>query len=121
MIITLNLLAGIDGHAAGTLGLGVFAADQLPLDQELPIDLFQRADVDVNQLAGELAGAVQRGDAVAEDSADLVAVAVGGSGDEGKVGQVARQANAAADDDVGLRAGAAQPFAARLCQFLRGP
>ena len=46
--------------------------------------------------------------------ADLVAVALGRPGDEREVGQVARQADAAADDDVGLRAGAAEPFAARL-------
>ena len=50
-----DLLARIDGDAARALGLGMLAADQLPLDEELAVDLFQRADVDVDQLAGELA------------------------------------------------------------------
>ena len=46
-----DLLARVDGHAAGALGLGMLAADELPLDQELAVDRFQRADVDVDQLA----------------------------------------------------------------------
>ena len=99
---------------AGTFGIGVFAADELAFDEELAVDGFQRADVDVDQLAGELALLVQLFDAAAEDLADLGAVGVGRAGDEREVGQVASQADAAADDDVGLRAGAAQPFAAGL-------
>ncbi len=99
-------------HGAGALGLGVLAADELPLDEELPIDRFQLADVDVDQLAGELALLVQLFDAAAEDLADFGAVGVGRPGDEREIGQVAGQANAAADDDVGFRAGAPQPFAA---------
>ena len=50
-----DLLARIDDDAAGALGVGMLAADELPLDEELPVDGFQRADVDVDQLAGELA------------------------------------------------------------------
>ena len=42
----------------------------------------------------------------------LGAVLRRGPADEGEVGQIPRQADAAADDDVGLRAGAAQPLAA---------
>ena len=47
-----------------------------------------------------------------QDLLDLRAVLGRGPADEGKVGQVAGQADAAADDDVGLGPGAAQPFAA---------
>ena len=70
--------------AAGAFGLGMLAADELPLDQELPIDGFQRADVDVDQLAGELALLVQRLDAAAQDLADLGAVGVGRARMNGK-------------------------------------
>ena len=107
-----HLLALVDDHGPGAFGIGMLAADELPLDQELPIDGFQRADVDVDQLAGELALLVQLLDPPAEDLADLGPVGVGRAGDERKVGQVARQPDAAADDDVRLGPGAAQPFAA---------
>ena len=43
---------------------------------------------------------------------DLGAVGLAGPADEGKLGQVASQANAAADDDVRFGARAPQPFAA---------
>ena len=33
-----DLLAAVDGHAAGAFALGVLAADELPLDQELAVD-----------------------------------------------------------------------------------
>ena len=42
-----DLLARIDDHAAGALRFGVFAADELPLDQKLPIEPVQIADVDI--------------------------------------------------------------------------
>ena len=46
-----DLLAAVDGHAAGPFALGVLAADQLPLDQELAVDALELVDVDVLQLA----------------------------------------------------------------------
>ncbi len=49
---------------------------------------------------------------------DLGAVLGRGPADEGEVGQVAGQADAAADDDVGLGPGAPQPFTARLGQVV---
>ena len=49
LIITLICSRWIDEHAAGAFGIGVFAADELPLDEELAVDGFQRADVDVDQ------------------------------------------------------------------------
>ena len=51
---------------------------------------------------------------VVEDALDLHAVLRRGPADEGKLGQVPRQADAAADDDVGLGAVAAKPFATGL-------
>ena len=68
--------------AAGAFGIGMLAADELPLDQELPIDGLQRADVDVNQLARELALGVEFLDPLAENLADLCPVRVGRPGDE---------------------------------------
>ncbi len=109
-----HLLALIDEHRAGAIGIGVLAADELAFDEELPVDCFQRADIDVDQLAREFALLVQLFDAAAEDLADLGTVGVGRARDKGEVGQIAGEADAAADDDVGLWAGAAQPFAAGL-------
>ena len=44
-----ELLAAVDGHGAGALALGVFAADQVPLDEELAIDFLQLRQIDVEQ------------------------------------------------------------------------
>ena len=52
MIIRLNFSSAVDGHGAGALALGVLAADQVPLDEELAIDPCQLVDVEVEQLAG---------------------------------------------------------------------
>ena len=104
-----DLLVAVDGHAAGALAFGMFAADQLPLDEELAVDALQLVDVDVLELARLL----HLQHAVAEHVLDLGAVGLAGAADEGKLGQVAGQADAAADDDVALGAGAPQPFAAR--------
>ncbi len=93
--------------------LGVLAADQLPLDEELPVEPVELADVDVQparcdacSLATCVAQRASRSRCGRLGVARLM---------NGKVGQVAGQADAAADDDVRLRAGAAQPFAARAC------
>ena len=109
-----DLLARIDGHAAGPLALGVFAADELPLDEELAVDAFQLADVDVDQLAGELARLVQLSIRSRRMLLDLGAVAVGGAAMNGKSARLRARRMRLLDDDVRLRAGAPQPFAARL-------
>ncbi len=114
-----HLLALIDQYGAGAFGIGVFAADELTFDEELSVYRFERADIDVNQLAGELALLVQFFDAVAKDFADLGPIGIGCTRDEGEIGQVAREADAATDDDIGFRAGTAQPLAAGLSEFLQ--
>ena len=70
--------------------------------------LLQLRHVDVQHVG--LAGDGQ--DALVQDLLDLGAVLRRGPADEGEVGQVAGQADAAADDDVGLGARAPQPLAA---------
>ena len=114
-----DLLARIDDHAAGAFGVGVFAADELPLDEELAVDLLQRADVDVDQLAGELgrrrAAFRSRSRRIWPISARSVSVA---RAMNGKSARLRARRMRLRDDDVGLRAGAAQPFAARLGQFV---
>ena len=37
-----DLLVRVDGNAAGPFGLGMLPANQLPLDQKLPVDAFER-------------------------------------------------------------------------------
>ena len=51
-----ELLGLVDGHGPAALALGVLAADQVPLDEELAIDAFQLVDGDVEQVAGGLDG-----------------------------------------------------------------
>ena len=112
-----ELLVAVDGHGAGALALGVLAADQVPLDEELAVDLLQLRQVDVEQVG--LGGDGQ--DPLVQDLLDLGAVLGRGPADEGEVGQVAGQADAAADDDVGLGPGAPQPFAAGAASGRRVP
>ena len=50
---------------------------------------------------------------------DLGLLAAAGAIGERKSGQIAGQANAAGDDDVGLRAAAAQPFATGMSQVIQ--
>ena len=58
-------------------------------------------------------------DPLVQDLLDPRAVLRRGAADEGEVGQVPRQADAAADDDVGLGAGAPQPLAAAVGQVVQ--
>src|SRR5262249_31302096 len=62
---------------------------------------------------------LQLGDALAELALDLGLLVGAGAVAEGEGGQVAREADAAGDDDVGLRTGAAQPLAARVGQAIQ--
>jgi hypothetical protein len=105
-----DLFIAGDGHAAGTFALGMFPADQLSLDQELSVDDLQVVDVDVLELARFL----HFEHAIAEDVLDLGAVLLRGTTDEGEFGQVARQADAAGNDDIAFGTAASKPLAARL-------
>ena len=42
-----DLLEPVDRDAPRSLGLGMLPADELPLDEELPVDLLELSDVDV--------------------------------------------------------------------------
>ena len=103
-----DLLLGIDGHATGALAVGVLAADELPLDEELAVDRLQPLDVEIE----EVVGAVDAENRLAQRAFDLGAVVRAGPANERISRKVAGQADAAANDNVGLRSGAAQPFAA---------
>src|SRR5262249_55207678 len=58
-------------------------------------------------------------DPFAQQPLDLGFLVGGGSIGEGESGQIARQPNAAGDDNVGLRAGATQPFATGMTQAIQ--
>src|SRR5262249_5069540 len=62
---------------------------------------------------------LELGDAIAEQRLDLVLLVGAGPVTERKSGQVPGQADAAGDNDVGLRAGAAQPFPAGVAQTIQ--
>ena len=99
-----DLLVRIDDHAAGPLGFGMFPADKLPLDEKLPIDAVQIADVHIRQLAGRFANFQN---AIAQNALDIGPILIAGAADERKFGQVAGQPNARAHHDIGLRAATA--------------
>ncbi len=92
--------AGVDDHRPGALAFGVFAADKVPFDEELPVDLFQLFHVEIEDfvLRNHFEYAIVQG------LFDVEPVLGRGAVDEGIIGQIPRQADAAADDDVRLRA-----------------
>src|SRR5262249_44510739 len=67
----------------------------------------------------ELGVQFQPGDALAQEGLDLGLLVAAGAVGERESGQVARQADAAGDDDVGLRPAAAQPFATGMSQAIQ--
>ena len=85
----------------------MLAADQLPLHKELPIQAVQAVDVDIEKLARLVQAAARTRAATLRFHAVLVA----GPADEREIRQIPGQADAAADDDVGLGARAPQPLA----------
>jgi hypothetical protein len=113
LIITLNCFVRIDQHAPRAFGVGQFAADQLPLDQKLAVDFVQRVDIDERDGIPFL-DAFQ---AFAHRTFDGRPVQSRAFPHERKIRHIAGQADAAADDDVRIGAGAAQPFAALPCEF----
>jgi hypothetical protein len=44
-----HLLHAIDGNASSPLRVGVLPADELPFDEELPVDFLEVAHIDVLQ------------------------------------------------------------------------
>ncbi len=70
---------------------------------------FEVVDVQIHQLFAVL---FDLDDLFAQQVLDLFAVLWRGPTDEGKLGQISREANAAADHDVGLGTGAPEPFTA---------
>ena len=106
-----DLFVAVDRDAAGSLAFGVLAADQLALDQKLTVDDLQLVDVEVLQFARLF----DSHHAIAQDRFDVAAIGRAGAADEGEIGQVSCQANAAGNDDVALGSGSPQPLAARSC------
>ncbi len=98
-----EFLTGVNGHRPSPFGLRVLPADQLAFHQELAVDILQHGDVDV----AEVSPLVDLLDPFAQHAFDLGAILIGALADEGELGQVACQANAAADHNVRLGTGPA--------------
>jgi hypothetical protein len=92
------------------MALGVLAADQVALDEELAIDAGQIVDLDVDQIVRLL----DSENLLPKQCLDPVAIGIGRTPDERIIGQIARKADPTAHHDVGLRTGAPQPFAGVL-------
>ena len=105
-----HLFEPVDGDAPCALGIGMLAADQLPLDEEAPVDFLKVADVDVIELAPHR----HRRDPFAEDALGVGAVLLRRPAHERKLGEVARQTHPAAHHDVGIGPRSPEPFPDRV-------
>lgn len=72
-----GLLALVDEDGAGTLGIRMFATDELTFDQELPVDRFKGTHIDVDELTGELPLRMKFLNAATKDLADFGTVSIG--------------------------------------------
>ena len=106
-LIMMQRVCLLDDHAAaGVLG-GVLAADEVVLDEHL---LFQRGEI-LHRLGEGVLHLRQFVDARLDLLEDLRALGLLRPAGEGVVAEVAREAHAAGDDDLMMRAVAAQPVA----------
>src|SRR6185295_1859612 len=88
---------------------------QLAFDEHLAIERRQRGNVDVVEARLDL----ELGGRLAQRRLDLALLETGGAIAKGVSRQVASQANASRDDNVGLRASAAQPLATGMSQVIQ--
>src|SRR4051794_20123141 len=82
-----DLLLHVDRNRAGPLAIGVLAADELPLNEELSVKAVEFVDLEIEQLARLL----QLADLVAEVLFNFGAVGRAGFADERKLGEVSRE------------------------------
>ena len=112
-----GFVLGDDG-AARAFGLGEVAADEVPLDEQVAMEVGGLVDIDVENLVAE----VQRHQHGLELFEDFGLLLVGAVAEEPVPGEVPGQANPRGNDDVGQRPGATEPFVdvvADIAQFHR--
>ncbi len=90
----------------------MFTADELPLDEHLPVEGLQQVDIEIREFLGGL----QPLHLLAEGGFDIRPHGVVGAGRKWKLSEIAGQADAAGDDDVRVGTRAAQPLTARVCE-----
>ena len=110
-----EFLVAADGHRTRAAGLGQLAADQLPLDKELAVDRGKLFNIDVEQVV--LIG--KTGNRGLQLGLNPAAILRGSPADERVVGEVARQADATGNHDVGLGAHSPEPFTAVASQIFK--
>ena len=106
------LLTGVNRDGTRAVRVGNLTTDQLAFDQELAIDFRQRLDVDVTNLF-PVFDRIHFG---AHGAFDADPVFVAAAANEREIGKVTGETNSAADHDVRLGAGSAEPFARLMCQ-----
>ncbi len=111
-----DLFGRSNRYPATSLALAVLPADQLPLDEELPIDRVGFLNIDVEGLNAELG----RVDRLAQCSNDVPPFGGAGLGQEVEAVQVSGQSNARRNHDVAEVTPGFQPFAGRVEKVLDG-
>ena len=111
LIIRLDFLASVEADAAGAVGFGMFAADELPLDQKLTVEILQMRDVDVAEAPSIRNWSSRERNMSSIVTFGIVVCPVG----ESELRQVASQTDSAGDNDIGVGTGAARPLASCLC------
>src|SRR5690606_29249910 len=97
-----------DRHGARHViaGGGVLTADEVALDEQLPFQRRALSEVDPKDVVGDAAV----GDLRAAALEHLETLAATGAADEREAGKIARQSDAAGDDNLAVRPHATQPF-----------
>jgi hypothetical protein len=105
-----QLLMSIDGDASRPGSLGMFAADELPLNQKLSIEFAQPANV--NKIKRQSRGQLQQ--PAPKKLLNLSPLLIRGPAHKRVLSQISGKPNAAAHDDIRLGPGALEPLADRV-------
>ncbi len=95
---------------AGAFAFREFATDELSFDEELSVDAFEGGDIDEREFRA--VHGRKSGDLSGEEIDDFLTDVVRGPREEGELGDIPGESDAAGDDDVGFGSGSAEPFAA---------
>lgn len=106
---------GVEDHRPSSLRFAQLMADQLPLHQELPIEVSEFGDIDVLGFGAE----GERIDRLANGGRDGGTVLRRALADEGEVREIPGQPDSATHDDIGLGTIAPHPFPGLLGKFFK--
>jgi hypothetical protein len=109
-----KLLLSVNRNRASAIGIRVLPADQLTLDQKLPIKRLKRGNINECQISQGIVA----GESLSNRRIDVGAVDIIAATNERKICKVSSQPNTAAHDNVALRTNSAKPLAAGRSQII---